>query len=274
MDNDAPIVVTLWQAQGTDGFRMSTEEIRKRIETMNRKMRRRTFDGYLVCATLIVFFVGWMFVGMNSLQTVGAVLTIIGVSYLAWQIRQNRFRALLPAMPATRCEHLRTRAGAAARFSSGRALLVAHASLRSRAARFLRRIRAGAAGKSGSRPHHPFRNHLIRCLRHRGDSAESLDGAPLSTTDRRAGASSGGKVIKRIAVVLSLLFRFACSVRGGRIRCRHPRHPRRSHRRAASERRHRRRRHRSDRPAHRLVRNDREGRRVRSTATRSSRSDR
>jgi hypothetical protein len=31
---------------------------------------------------------------MNSLQLAGAVLTIIGVSYLGWQIRANRFRAL------------------------------------------------------------------------------------------------------------------------------------------------------------------------------------
>jgi hypothetical protein len=73
---------------------MSTEAIRGRIETMNRKLRRRTIDGYLVCAALIVFFAGWMIVGMNSLQQIGAVLTIIGVGYLAWQIRANRFRAL------------------------------------------------------------------------------------------------------------------------------------------------------------------------------------
>jgi hypothetical protein len=85
-------VVALWQTQGSEGFRMSNEEIRNRIETMNRKMRRRTFDGYLVCAFLIVSMVAWMFVGMNALQLVGAVLTIIGVSYLAWQLRANRFR--------------------------------------------------------------------------------------------------------------------------------------------------------------------------------------
>jgi hypothetical protein len=35
-----------------------------------------------------------MIVGMNALQTVGAVLTIIGLSYLGWQIRANRFRPL------------------------------------------------------------------------------------------------------------------------------------------------------------------------------------
>ena len=74
---------------------------------MNRKMRRRTIDGYLVCAVLIAFFVGWMFVGMNSLQMVGAVLTIIGVSYLAWQIRANRFRAHSSTDASDTLEHLR-----------------------------------------------------------------------------------------------------------------------------------------------------------------------
>ena len=88
-DND---VVALWQTQGAEGFRMSTEEIRGRIETLNRKLRRRTIDGYLVCAAMIVFFAGWMIVGMNSLQKIGAVLGIIGVSYMAWEVRAHRFR--------------------------------------------------------------------------------------------------------------------------------------------------------------------------------------
>jgi hypothetical protein len=104
MENDD--VAALWRAQSSEGFRMSNEEIRNRIETMNRKMRRRTFDGYLVCGTLIVFFAGWMFVGMNSLQLVGATLTIIAVSYMAWQIRASRFRT--PSIDVVdTLEHLR-----------------------------------------------------------------------------------------------------------------------------------------------------------------------
>lgn len=77
---------------------------------MNRKLRRFTIDMYLVCAVQIVFFIGLMFVGMNRLQTLGAVLTIIGVSYLAWQIRQNRFRgaATGDAGGTASLDHLRT----------------------------------------------------------------------------------------------------------------------------------------------------------------------
>ena len=99
-------VAALWRAQSSEGFRMSNEEIRNRIETMNRKMRRRTIGGYLLCATIIVSFAGWLFIGMNSLQLVGAVLTIIAVSYMAWQIRANRFRT--PSIDVVdTLEHLR-----------------------------------------------------------------------------------------------------------------------------------------------------------------------
>jgi hypothetical protein len=109
-DSQPDDVVTLWQAQGSDGFRMSTEEIRKRLEAMNRRLRRRNFDMYLLCSVLMAFFIGWMFVGMNRLQTLGAVLTIIGLSYLAWQIRQNRFRraATGNAGGTALLDHLRT----------------------------------------------------------------------------------------------------------------------------------------------------------------------
>ncbi|HEV7428532.1 MAG TPA: hypothetical protein VGQ46_19420 [Thermoanaerobaculia bacterium] len=104
MNNDD--VVALWQAQNSGGFRMSSDDIRSRMALMNRKLRRRTFDGYLVCATLILFFGCWMIVGLNTLQMTGAVLTICGVGYLAWQIRDNRFRAL-PVDASDTVEHFR-----------------------------------------------------------------------------------------------------------------------------------------------------------------------
>jgi len=104
MENDD--AAAAWQAQSGSGFRMSSEEIRNRLETMNRKMRRRTFNGYLVCAFLIVGFIAWMFVGMNTLQTIGAVFMIIATSYMAWQIRANRFRT--PSIDVVdTLEHLR-----------------------------------------------------------------------------------------------------------------------------------------------------------------------
>jgi len=96
----------LWRTQHSDGFRMSSEEIRSRIEVMNRTLRRRTIDLYLLFAAEIAFFGGWMMVRMNALQTAGAVLTIIGISYLGWQVRANRFRPLSMDASDT-LEHLR-----------------------------------------------------------------------------------------------------------------------------------------------------------------------
>jgi hypothetical protein len=109
-DSQPDDVVTLWQAQGTDGFRMSTEDIHRKIETMNRVLRRNAFDVYLVCALMIVICISAMFFGMSSLETLGAILAIIGYSYLAWQIRQNRFRGAATgnAGDTASLDHLRT----------------------------------------------------------------------------------------------------------------------------------------------------------------------
>jgi hypothetical protein len=109
-DSQPDDVVTLWQAQGTDGFRMSTEDIHRTVETMNRVLRRRAFDVYLVWAIMIVICIGSMFLGMSSLETLGAILTIIGYSYSAWQILQNRFRgaAAGDAGDTASLDHLRT----------------------------------------------------------------------------------------------------------------------------------------------------------------------
>jgi hypothetical protein len=103
-------VVTLWQAQGSDGFRMSTEDIHRKIETMNRVLRRQAFDVYLVCAMMIVIAISAIFLGLNTLETLGAILGIIGFSYLAWQIRQKRFRGAATgnAGDTASLDHLRT----------------------------------------------------------------------------------------------------------------------------------------------------------------------
>jgi hypothetical protein len=108
MKNDDAI--TFWQAQGADGFRMSTEDIHRKIETMNRVLRRNAFDIYLANAFMTVICICAMLLGLSSLEMLGAVLTIIGFSYSAWQIRQNRFRgaATGDAGDTASLDHLRT----------------------------------------------------------------------------------------------------------------------------------------------------------------------
>lgn len=104
MENDG--VAALWRSQSGSGFCLSSEEIRQRIDMMNRKMRRRTIDGYLVWATMTVVFGGWTFIETNKLLAIGAVLSIIGFGYLAWQMRANRFRSYSSDASGT-LEHLR-----------------------------------------------------------------------------------------------------------------------------------------------------------------------
>jgi len=104
MENDD--VGALWRAQSGEGFRMSNEEMRNKIETMNRKMRRRTIDFYLVLATMTIGLAFWMFIDRNKLEAIGAVLAIIGFSFLAWQVRANRFRSYSSDAGGT-LEHLR-----------------------------------------------------------------------------------------------------------------------------------------------------------------------
>jgi hypothetical protein len=89
-------VLDLWQNQETEGFRMTSEEIHKRVEMMEKKLRRRWRAGYLVCGSLIAFFMQWSIASDDVIQRLGAVLTIVGLAYLAWQIRQNRWRQLPP----------------------------------------------------------------------------------------------------------------------------------------------------------------------------------
>jgi hypothetical protein len=62
------------------------------MEQMEKKLRRRTVDGYLMCGFLLVFFAGWMIVSPDPIQILGAAMTMAGMGYLAWQLRQNRWR--------------------------------------------------------------------------------------------------------------------------------------------------------------------------------------
>jgi hypothetical protein len=90
-------VLGLWQNQNTEGFHTTPDELRKRMEQMEKKLRRRSLDGYLVCGFLVVFFMLWLTVSTDPIQRLGAAMTIAGVGYLAYQVRQNRWRETPPA---------------------------------------------------------------------------------------------------------------------------------------------------------------------------------
>jgi hypothetical protein len=111
-DSQPDDVVTFWQAQTTDGFRMSTEDIHRKIGTMHRVLRRRAFDVWLASAVMIAIFLCGMLLGMrmSPLETLGAMLMIIGYSYSAWQLSQNRFRGVAASgvSETALLDHLRT----------------------------------------------------------------------------------------------------------------------------------------------------------------------
>lgn len=85
-------MLDLWQSQRGNGFQMTPEDIRKRTELMEKKLRKRTRGGYLVCVSLIVFFALWAVVSNNQLQRLGAVLSIGAMAYMFWQIRTAAMR--------------------------------------------------------------------------------------------------------------------------------------------------------------------------------------
>lgn len=92
MANENQEMRDLWQGQDTNGFRMSTEEIRRTMEELEKKLGRRTRLGMLVSWSLIAMFALWSLAAKNAIQQTGALLTVAGVAYLAYQLRQNRFR--------------------------------------------------------------------------------------------------------------------------------------------------------------------------------------
>ena len=106
-DNDDD-VIGLWQQQTVEGFRMTTEDIQMKLQTLESKLRARTRVGYLVCAFLIVAFSTWVFVEHDLLMRIGAAATIIAVAFLGVQVHQNRFkRGDAPPAAVPSIEHLR-----------------------------------------------------------------------------------------------------------------------------------------------------------------------
>lgn len=77
----------LWQSQSTEGRRATPDEIRNLIERLNRKTRRRSYGGYIVCALVVIGCIWWLTLFDNPLQRIGTVLTIVGVVTLVYQLR-------------------------------------------------------------------------------------------------------------------------------------------------------------------------------------------
>jgi hypothetical protein len=88
-DHQPDEIRSLWQKQDSGSFRMSPEEIRRRVRALEKNLRRRTWAGLAVCLLVVAGAVYWLAIFDDPLQRLGSVLTIAGVAYLAWQLRRT-----------------------------------------------------------------------------------------------------------------------------------------------------------------------------------------
>ncbi len=83
---DRDPVQTLWVNQQSEGFTMSTDEIRARAGNMQSLVSRRNFREYLVGGVLIAFFAAMAFVVPYPLSKLGCALIAIGIAFVMWRL--------------------------------------------------------------------------------------------------------------------------------------------------------------------------------------------
>jgi hypothetical protein len=88
-ERDSDDVLALWQSQATAGFRMTPDDIRRRIEQMEKNRRRTVIDVYLVFAVISIVFILFAAVLPNLLLTTGAALTVLGFGFLTYLVRKS-----------------------------------------------------------------------------------------------------------------------------------------------------------------------------------------
>lgn len=83
-------VLELWRTQEAEGFRMAPDEIRRRSEQMDRKLRRMTWDFAAVFALASIVVVAMASVAPTLPQTIGAALTVVAFGWMAVEVRRLR----------------------------------------------------------------------------------------------------------------------------------------------------------------------------------------
>ncbi len=86
-------VRNVWQNQNVGSFRMTPDEIRRKIEQFDRKIRKRNFIAYAACFIVIAYFGCFFFFFFpNLIQRIGSILTVLGTGYLVYQVRLNQLQ--------------------------------------------------------------------------------------------------------------------------------------------------------------------------------------
>lgn len=68
---------------------MLQEDLRRKIDLFEMRIRGRNFIGYAACLIVVAGFGYFYFIFPNPIQRVGAVLTILGAGYFVYQFRWN-----------------------------------------------------------------------------------------------------------------------------------------------------------------------------------------
>lgn len=89
-EHDANDVRQLWQSQDTAVIRINPDEIRRKVEQMETNLRRHAWDVYAVGVLSSLVIVALAATAPHPLQTVGAVLAILGFGYLVHEVRRSR----------------------------------------------------------------------------------------------------------------------------------------------------------------------------------------
>lgn len=89
----ADFAKSFWQNQPLEDTTMTLEEVRSRIARLARIVRRRNLIGGFACITVVLGFSYFAAVGPNTTFRVGAVLTVVGASFIAYHLVRGK---LLP----------------------------------------------------------------------------------------------------------------------------------------------------------------------------------
>ena len=84
---------TLWQNQPLEETTMSLETIRKRIDKLEKQVRRRNLVGGFVCLFVMISFAYFLVTFPNALLQVGSALSIGGAALVAFQLILAKTRA-------------------------------------------------------------------------------------------------------------------------------------------------------------------------------------
>ena len=92
----------IWQAQSAEQSHPAPEELRRKMEKLERRTRLRNRGGYQVCAFLFVACLWWLTLFHNFLSQAGVALTVAALAVMVWQIRATQLASRKAAQSGNR----------------------------------------------------------------------------------------------------------------------------------------------------------------------------